>query len=70
MLRRVLTSSSIVSVGYDQAAKTLEVEFWQGETYMFSGVERQVYDDLVQAASPGDFFNSHVRDSYESRRVS
>ena len=35
VLRRVVSSSSILSVGYDETSRTLEVEFWQGEVYQY-----------------------------------
>jgi hypothetical protein len=69
MLRQVVSSASVLSVGYDDTTETLEVEFWQGEVYRYTGVPRTVYDDLLRAESIGDFFNVHVRDAYTSARV-
>ncbi len=70
MLRRVIESSSIVSVGYDADTEAMEVQFRQGEVYAFSGVPRETYEALVTADSPGDFFNSHVRDAFPATRQS
>lgn len=70
VLRRVIRSSSIVSVGYDEAIKTLEVEFRQGEVYAYTEVPRETYEELVIADSPGDVFNASVRDTFPATRVS
>jgi hypothetical protein len=60
----------VLSVGYDETTQTLEVEFWQGEVYRYTGVPKTVYDRFLQAGSAGDYFNENVRDAYPSSRVS
>ena len=39
MLRSRVTSTSIVSVGYDVASYVLEVEFENGHVYRFTQIE-------------------------------
>jgi KTSC domain len=69
MLRQVLVSSSILSAGYDDEQRQLELEFWQGEVYRYLDVPRSIYDELLGAPSKGDFFNQRIRDAFRSERV-
>ena len=70
MRRTPVTSSSIVSVGYDDASSTLEVEFVGGRVYRYFAVPRAVYRSLLEAASVGATFNVVVRTRYPSAPVS
>ncbi len=69
MHRRILSSSSIPSVGYDKATRVLEIEFWQGEQYRYLEVPCPVHQGLLAARSPGDYFNQNIRDAFESERI-
>jgi hypothetical protein len=64
MKMRHLKSSNIFSVGYDDKAAFLAVQFKRKEgsvTYTYPGIPRRVYEGLLDADSPGKFFNEHVR---------
>ncbi len=69
MRRRVVDSGSIVSVGYDEANETLQVEFWHGGIYRYLRVPRLTYERLLRAPSKGDLFNDEIRDKYASEKV-
>jgi hypothetical protein len=70
MKREQVSSSTLASVGYDEGAATLEVEFVDGEVYQYFGVPSETHSGLMAADSHGSFFNSHVRNaSYEYARV-
>lgn len=69
MLRRVVNSSSIASVGYEAARQDLEVEFVQGEVYAYRGVPLHVYRALMQATTKGAYFNDNIRDRFDAKRV-
>jgi hypothetical protein len=61
-----VTSSQIAAVGYDPAARRLVVRFRgsgrrPGAVYSYSGVPAEVAAALVAAASPGIYFNRHIR---------
>lgn len=70
MLRQVVSSSSVRSIGYDRAHALLEVEFSSGKIYQYEGVAAEVARAFVSADSKGAYFNEHVRDRYPSVRVS
>lgn len=70
MDRQPVDSSNLSSVGYDADAETLEVEFRNGSVYQYFGVPSATHQSLLQAPSVGSYFISHVRNSYNQRRVS
>ena len=61
-------SSAVSFVYYDEVAAELHVEFTSGRTYVYFGVPRRVYDDLIKAPSIGAYFNDHIKDTYRYRR--
>ncbi len=69
MQRKNVSSSSIVSIGYDESAQTLEVEFHNGSTYQYYNVPQGIYDALMGAPSTGKFFSSQIRNAYPYSRV-
>ena len=55
MERISISSSNLVSVGYDFDSQTLEVEFKGGTVYQYFNVPENVYDNLMSASSHGDY---------------
>ena len=70
VLRQVIQSSSLRSIGYDRATATLEVEFTNGGVYRYADVPADVWSAFRQADSKGKFFQEHVRDLFATMRVS
>lgn len=64
--REPVQSSNIQSVGWQD--RTLEIEFKNG-LYQFLDVPRQVYEELRDAESHGRYFNSRIRNHFQSRKV-
>lgn len=64
MQREPVTSSNIASIGYDEEAQTLEVEFLTGDTYQYFDVPRSVYQELMSAASHGRYLNQYIKGKY------
>lgn len=62
-------SSSVTSVGYDDALATLEIEFRSGGVYRYFAVPAAVHTALMQSASKGAFVSRLVRDVYPFVRV-
>lgn len=56
-------SSQVSGVGYDEASKTLAVQFKFGARaiYHYTGVEPQTYADFMAAKSKGVFFKEHIK---------
>ncbi len=70
-IQRVPVSSTAMnSVGYDQSAHVLEIEFAGGEVYQYYDVPRRIYDGLMSAESHGRYFHQHIRNArFRYRRV-
>ncbi len=69
MQRKSVSSSNLSSVGYDEAARILEIEFHSGRIYQYSGVPDGVYRQLMSAASHGSYFAHHIKNVYPYRQV-
>jgi len=69
MRRQRVDSSSLASVGYDAAARILEVEFRKGRIYQYHGVGAKRFAQLMNAESKGRFMNAHIRTAYCFTRV-
>ena len=69
MNRTPLSSSTIVSVGYEVASATLEVEFTDGHVYQYFDVPQSVYAELVSAPSAGAYLNANIKGIYRYARV-
>ncbi len=67
--RHPVSSSSIESVGYDDDALALEVEFEGGRIYRYLDVPRAVYEGLSSASSKGRYFHDNVRGTYHYLRI-
>jgi hypothetical protein len=60
-----VNSSMATSVGYDSEEQVLQVEFYNGTIYQYSGVEAETWEDLQAADSIGKFFNQEIKGRYE-----
>ncbi len=69
MERKKVESSQIVSIGYDDSRRELEIEFHSSGVYRYFEVPRQVYDDLMNADSKDRYFNSNIKDAYEFKKI-
>ena len=54
-------SSQIRSIGYDEASKTLAIQFNSGHVYHYDKVPKEVYDGFGKAESIGKYFGKHVK---------
>lgn len=61
-------SSNIEAIGYDDDAQELHVRFLSGASYIYHDVPRQIFDDLMHAASKGSFLNREVKGVYRYTR--
>lgn len=68
MRRHPVTSSVLRSVGYDAATALLEIEFTSGDVYRYFAVPPSVHRALMDADSPGAYFNRHISDRYPTRQ--
>ncbi len=68
MEREAVTSSNIVSIGYEDATETLEVEF-KNAVYQYYNVPRPIFDQLMESESKGKFLNAYIKPSYPCSKV-
>ena len=69
MDRNYIASSNIASIGYDEAAETLEVEFLNGSIYQYYNIPASLYQRLMQEGSKGRFLNTYIKNAYPYSRV-
>ncbi len=69
MTRTPVTSSDLVSVGYDPSSKTLEIEFKESRVYQYYDVPAETYSGLMAAPSHGKYFHAYIKDKYDYREV-
>jgi KTSC domain-containing protein len=69
MKRQPVSSSVMKSIGYDRTNRILEIEFHNDRLYRYFVVPHSVYQELLEASSPGRFFNERIRDRYPSEWV-
>jgi len=58
-------SSNIEAIGYDGDSQELHIRFLSSASYIYHGVPRQVFDELVNAPSKGSFLNREVKNVYK-----
>lgn len=59
MKRHPVSSSNVVSIGYDAATLVLEVEF-KSAIYQYKNVPMSAFDDLMATNSIGRFIHTHI----------
>lgn len=69
MKRTSVTSSNLVSVGYDPKSLTLEVEFHGGSVYQYFDIPEFEHQELMQAGSHGIYFNANIRNDYRCTKL-
>jgi hypothetical protein len=69
MERHPMSSSMVISLGYDEASQTLEVEFKTGLVYQYYNVPPIVNEQLMAAESAGKFINAQVKPNFPCSRV-
>jgi len=69
MNRETVSSSNISELGYDQERRILEVLFLNGSVYQYFDVSPQIYSELRQASSIGQYINSNIKGNFRYARV-
>ncbi|MEU2626397.1 KTSC domain-containing protein [Kitasatospora sp. NPDC007106] len=66
---KLVRSSNLRAVGYDEHSRLLEIAFLSGASYEYFEVPKDVYRSLMSATSHGKFFAAFIRGKYAYRRV-
>ena len=69
MRRQSVTSSNVSEIGYDEDRRILEVLFLNGSVYQYFDVPPQIYNELTQASSIGQYLNGNIKGKYRYARV-
>lgn len=62
--QNTLSSSWLSSCEYDDETRTLTITTVRGESYDHHNVPEEVYQGLVEAASPGKYWHMEIKDIY------
>ena len=67
MTLKKLNSKFVSAVGYDPSRKLLEVKFkLSGRVYAFLDVQKETYQQFVQAKSKAEFFKKFIKNNYKN----
>lgn len=69
MERAPVTSSNVVSIGYDESSETLEVEFTNGNVYQYYNVPNFLFERLIASDSKGKFINAEIKHAYSYSKM-
>jgi len=67
--RKRVNSSKLRSVGYDEVARTLEVEMSNGQVFQYTGVYPEVHRRFMAAPNPTSFFDDKIAEDYTTKPV-
>jgi hypothetical protein len=62
-------SNVIHSFQYDASRQELLVVFRSGRRYVYEQVPEETYTAMRRSFSKGEFFNEHIRERYNFRRI-
>ncbi|HSK71442.1 MAG TPA: KTSC domain-containing protein [Pyrinomonadaceae bacterium] len=69
MNRLPVSSSNIVSIGYDSNSMILEVEF-KNSVYRYYGIPEYIYTELMSAESHGKYLDANIKKAgYDYERI-
>jgi KTSC domain len=63
-------STTLAALAYDDARRTMRLEFRSRAVYSYFGVPRSVYEALLAAPSKGRYFNRAIRGAFPYLRLS
>jgi len=70
MMRHVVKSSSIATLGYEATTSVLEVVFHGGRVYRYRDVPEGEFERFLAAPSKGRYYNANIRNQYAYEQVS
>lgn len=61
MERQPISSSNIISAGYDPAMQILELEFKNGVVWQYANFPMEMWYEFLAAPSQGKYFMAQIR---------
>lgn len=68
-MQSVQGSSFISGAGYDPDSQTLTLQFSDGKTWEYRGVDDGTYNEMMQSDSMGRFFHARIKGQYTGKRA-
>lgn len=68
-VRKPLKSSKLRAAGYDEASRTMEIEFVNGDIYQYKSVSPELYRQLMASPSPNSFFEDKIEEAFSGKRI-
>lgn len=62
-------SSLIKGAKYNPTTQEMQIKFFNGRSYKYSGVPAKHYAGMQAAKSAGSYFHKHIRTSYEYKEI-
>lgn len=62
-------SSNVELVGHDPDRQDLYVQFLDGSTYVYAGVDEETFQELRDAASVGSYLNRVIKPSHSYHKL-
>lgn len=69
MKRQQIRRGGILSAGYDEENRFLDIEFDTGRVVRFEAVGRSVADRFLASASPLSFFRDEIENEYTAHEL-
>ena len=69
MERENVSSSNIVSIGFEAETSVLEVEFKGGSVYQYEDVPTSLHESLMSSPSQGKFFAQFIKDQFVTSKL-
>lgn len=64
-----VSSSDIESIGYDEQNQNAYVRFLSGTLYVYMGVPRHEFQNLLEASSHGSYLHYNFKNVYPYERI-
>lgn len=69
MQHHTVTSSRIVSIGYDSRSHTLEIRFHDKSIYQYLNVPERVFTVFLTVVSKGRYYDGVIKGKFPARKV-
>ena len=64
-----MPSSVVAAIRYDASSSTLRVVYVSGAVYDYKKVPEQIYNEMKNAASKGEYLNKQIKPNYKFEKV-
>ncbi len=68
-LQPINGSACFSRIGYDDASKTLALQFSHGGIYLYTGVKKVTVTRMLKSHRPGSYFHKNIKGQYRWTKV-